>query len=131
MQIIYPYQVRFAIDNLTTIAEDLEFVESPDWHVFASAAACLESLIHGVTPADIDQVSARLRAFPLPNPGARLFGKKTFLAVSMAITIIDGHRFGLLTIQRAITPDFWIGIDMGTGDRTVFHTPQGGRHHAN
>lgn len=131
MQTIYPYQVRFAINNLTAIAEDLEFVESPDWHTFASAAACLESLIKGITPADIDQVSARLRALSLPNPGARLFGKKSFLAVSMVITIIDGHRHGLITIQQAITPAFWSGIDMGTGDRTVFHNQCGGRHHAN
>lgn len=127
---IYPYQVRFVINLLTSYAEIHEEEGSQHWHALASAAACLERILRGETPTDAAQVAQRLEALNVTDPSPMRCGKTYYFAVSLAEAMIEGHRLGLLVIkreeQRQPRPPVWIGIDMGTGDRTVY----GGRHHA-
>lgn len=124
MQTFYSYQARFVVTGLTNLAEELELAEIPAWHAIASAAACLEHTMYGEQPADIADVVSGLKALKLSDPFPRRCGKFTFLLVDLAITLLDGIRLGLLDIlpklQRPPRPPVWIGIDMGTGDRTVF-----------
>lgn len=126
----YSYQARFVVTGLTNLADELELAGIPQWHTIASAAACLENLLYGEQPADIADVVANLKSLGLIDPPYRRFGKFSFLLVDLAIAVIDGVRLGLLDIQpklqrpKLIAP-VWIGIDMGTGDRTAF-----GGHHA-
>lgn len=129
MQTFYAYQARFIVTGLTNLADELELAEMPEWHTVASAAACLESLLHGEQPADIDEVVARLKSLKLGNPAPRRSGKFTFLLVDLTITLLDGIRLGFLDIQPKfwrppLNSTVWIGIDMGTGDRTIY----GARH---
>lgn len=129
MQIIYPYQVRFLIQSLTTLAESFDGAEGPAWHTLASAAACLERLLRGEDPANVIDITACLKDLDAPNPGDRRCGKTLFIAVSMAITILEGHRLGLIVIRteapRPPRPPVWIGIDLAVGpDRTVFGDPR-------
>lgn len=131
--IFHNYQAQYVITGLTNLADELELAEIPAWHTIASAAACLESLLYGEQPADIADVAASLKALNIPNPSYRRFGKFTFLLVDTAIALLDAIRLGLLDIQPKmqrpqLRPQLlptWIGIDMGTGDRTVY-----GDHHA-
>lgn len=130
MQTFYSYQARFLVTGLTNLAEQLELAELPQWHTIASAAACLERLMVGEQPADLATVIASLKALRLTDPSPRRIGKSSFLLVDLAITLLDAIRLGLLDIQPKLQRPtlrplpVWIGIDMGTGDRTVF----GGRH---
>lgn len=121
MQTIYPYQTRFAIQALTTLADELEAVDFAAWFALSSAAMCLEHLLRGEEPSDIAEVSARLKDLP----GASLHGKTMFAAISVAEAIIEGHRHGMAVIQRE-TPrpprrPVWIGIDPASpgADRTA------------
>lgn len=99
-QIVYPNQVRFAIQALTMLADELEAADIPEWFALASAAMCLESLLRGEAPSDIAEVSACLKKLGVTNPGARLCGRTMYAAVSVASNLIDDHRLGLLAIQR-------------------------------
>lgn len=125
MQTFYAYQARFVVTGLTNLAEELELAELPLWHTIASAAACLERLMYGEQPADLATVVASLKALKLNEPYPRRTGKLTFLLVDLSITLIDGIRLGLIEIMpklkrpTIITP-VWIGLDMGTDDRTVY-----------
>lgn len=127
---VYPYQVRFLINGLTRYAEHHEEENSPHWHALASAAACLERMLQGETPTDAAEVSRRLESLNLIDPSPMRCGKAYFHIVSLAEAMIEGHRLGLLVIQREALryprQPLWIGIDIGAGDRTAF----GGRHHA-
>lgn len=131
MQTFYADQARFVVTGLTNLAEELDLADLPQWHTIASAAACLERLTYGEQPADLADVIASLKALDLSNPTPRRCGKFTFLLVDLAITLLDGIRLGLLDIQTKLQRPtlrpihVWIGIDLGTGDRTVY-----GGHHA-
>lgn len=130
--IFYPYQLRFVIDTLIKFGEIYEDCDIPAWHTLASAAACLESLLQGDEPANIDTVSKRLVAFDTGMLGKTKRDATLAAVLMLATTIIDGYRLGLIVIQPihplpprpSRRPIRWIGLDMGTGDRTVF----GGRH---
>lgn len=130
MQTFHSCQTQFVVTALTNLADELDLVENPSWHAIASAAACLERTMYGEQPADIAEVVDGLKALKLSDPYPKRCGKFTFLLVDLAITLLEGIRLGLLDIlpklQRPPLPPVWIGIDMGTGDRTVF----GGGHHA-
>ena len=127
MQTFHSYQTQFVVTALTNFADELELADNPSWHAIASAGACLERIMHGEQPANIAEV---VEALKLCDPFPKRCGKFTFLLVDLSITLLEGVRLGLVDIvpklQRPPRPPFWIGIDMGTGDRTVF----GGRHHA-
>lgn len=126
MQTFYAYQARFVITGLTNLADELELAEMPQWHAVARAAACIEHLLHGETPADIADVTASLKDLSIKNPGVRRCGQLTFLLIDLAITLIDAIRLGLLDIQpkaeRLKIQPRWIGIDMAKpgADRTVW-----------
>lgn len=130
MQTFHNYQTQFVVTALTNLAEELELAENRSWHAIASAAACLERIMYGEQPANIAEVVDGLKALKLCDPFPQRCGKFTFLLVDLAISLIEGVRLGLLDIlpklQRPPRPPVWIGIDTGTGDRTVY----GGRHHA-
>lgn len=117
MQTLYPYQVRFVISALTRYAEFHEDEESPHWHALASAAACLERILQGETPADAAEVAKRLKALEATNTGY-------YFIVASAEAIIDGHRLGLIIVHPEIprppTRPFFIGIDTGSGDRACY-----------
>lgn len=132
MQTFYAYQARFVVTGLTNLAEELELAEQPQWHTIASAAACLERLTYGEQPADIADVIASLKALRLTDPSPRRIGKFSFLLVDLSITLLDGIRLGLLDIQPklqrpTLALPVWIGIDLGTGDRTVYESAPCGR----
>jgi hypothetical protein len=133
--IFYSYQARFVVTGLTNLADELELAEIPAWHTIARAAACLENLLYGEEPADIADVAASLKALNIPNPSYRQFGKFTFLLVDLAIALLDGVRLGLLDIQpklqrpTLIAKPVWIGLDLGTDDRTVFESAPCGVFH--
>lgn len=128
--VFLPYQMRFVIAHLTKFGDLYEDAGVPEWHTLASAAACLEHLLQGDNPADIDTVAARLKAFDITTLGKSRRDQALAAAVLIAWTIIDGHRLGLISIQPEIPRPprrpAWIGIDLGTSDRTVF----GGCSHA-
>lgn len=135
MQTFYSYQARLVVTGLCNLAEELDLAELPQWHTIASAAACLERLMYGEQPADLADVVANLKALGLTNPTYRRFGKFTFLLIDLAIALLDGIRLGLLDIQPklqrpTLANPVWIGIDQGTGDRTVFVSSPCGRFHA-
>jgi hypothetical protein len=135
MQTFYAYQARFVVTGLTNLADELELADIPAWHTIASAAACLETLLYGEQPANIADVIASLKSLKLTDPYPRRNGKFTFLLVDLAITLLDGIRLGLLDIQpklqrpTLIAKPVWIGIDQGTGDRTVFESAPCGVFH--
>ena len=129
MQTFHSYQARLVVTGLTNLADELDLAEDPAWHSIASAAACLERLLYGEQPEDLADVVAKLKALDLSNPAPRRQGRFTFLLVEMTIALLDGIRLGLLDIQPKLQRPWliapvWIGMDMGTGDRTVY----GGRH---
>lgn len=136
MQTVYPYQMNFAISILTRLADELDAANIPAWHVIARAAACLEQLLHGDNPDDIVEISEALSRYVGTFPDSpRRCGKNTYAAMALALTIINGYRLGMITIQTeerhpTKLPKLFIGIDMGRGDRTVFLDQRGGRHHA-
>lgn len=126
--IFYPYQLQFVIATLIKYGDIYEDCEISTWHTLASAAACLESLLHGNEPADIDAVSKRLTEFDTSLLGKSRRDATLATALMLATTIITGHRLGLIVIQPvhplpprpSRRPIRWIGLDMGTGDRTVY-----------
>lgn len=115
---IYPYQVRFVINLLTRYGEFHEEEGSKHWYAITSAAACLESILRGETPADAAKVAQRLEELNVTDPSPMRCGKTYYFAVSLAEAMIEGHRLGLLIIkreeQRQPRPPVWIGIDMGS-----------------
>ncbi|PKO49037.1 MAG: hypothetical protein CVU31_02650 [Betaproteobacteria bacterium HGW-Betaproteobacteria-4] len=126
MQILPAHNVSLVITGLTNLADELELAEMPQWHAVASAAACIEHLLHGETPTDIADVTASLKDLGIKNPGVRRCGQFTFLLIDLSITMIDAIRLGLLDIQpkleRPKIQPLWIGIDMAKPgkDTTVF-----------
>lgn len=126
--IFYPVQLQFVIATLIKYGDIYEDCDIPTWHTLASAAACLESLLHGNEPADIDAVSRRLTEFDTTLLGKSRRDAILASALMLALTIINGHRLGLIVIQTvhplpprlSRRPLRWIGLDMGTGDRTVY-----------
>lgn len=133
MQTVFPYQVRLIVTGLTNLAEELDLAGDPRWHPLARAAAGFECLLRGETPHDltslVDNLKAitadRVLAMPPRRPG--VFSQ---LLLDLAINLLDAVRLGLLRIEPTLTRPapipHWIGIDQGTGDRTVYH----GGHHA-
>lgn len=122
--VFYSYQARFVVTGLTNLAEELELAEMSEWHTIARAAACLESLLYGEQPADIANVVDGLKSMNLSNPAPRRSGQFTFILIDLTVVLLEGIRLGLLDIlpklqrPKLIAP-LWIGIDLGTGDRTV------------
>lgn len=125
MQTIYPYQVRVVINGLVRHAEHHEEENGPHWYAMTSAAACLERILRGETPPDAAEVSERLKSLNIIDLSPRRCGKTYYCIVSIAEAMIEGHRLGLLVIEREARrntmPRYWIGIDMATGsDRSAY-----------
>lgn len=138
MQTMYPYQINAIIMPLCRIAQAFEDSYNPAWHPLASAAACLERLLSGDLPADLEQVVTRLKALDPTDPGYRRPGKTYHFAVDMAITVLDGVRLGLIEVRpRGDTTPVFLGVDLAEGpDISVISPPcqaysrRGGSHHA-
>ncbi len=124
MHTVFPYQVRGLIGRLTDAGDALDEIGNPNWHTLGSAAACLEHLLAGRTPDDIDTISASLKALVAEIT----YSGSAVTSIFMALAIIDGHRLGLLNVQPEVEHHWpqpiWIGIDMGTGQRHCFGGPR-------
>lgn len=79
------------------------------------------------TPMHITQEAIDRLVKRLQDVGDRLeaSGNPDWYPVALAAVFIAAQRHGITEVPPPSTPVF-VGIDMGTGDRTVF----GGRHHA-
>lgn len=82
----------------------------------------MPSAINHLTP---EQIAGHVRNLQAIGDRLEAAGDPDWLPIARAAMTLEAMRIGAADIVHDSQP-VWIGIDMGTGDRTVF----GGRHHA-
>lgn len=79
--------------------------------------------VNHITPA---QIAAHVRNLQTIGDRLEAAGDPSWLPIAQAAATLELLRIGAADVIHQSMP-VWIGIDMGTGDRTVFH----GGNHAN
>lgn len=82
----------------------------------------MTSAINHLTP---EQIALHVRNLQAIGDRLEAAGDPDWLPIARAAMTLEAMRIGAADIVHESTP-MWIGIDMGTGDRTV----HGGSHHA-
>lgn len=113
------------VNELQTIGDRFEKRGNKSWLPIARAAAILESLRLGINgQVDLSGSGIGTLIIELESIADHNEGLSAWAPVTKAASLLEGIRIGITTIAEEAPPENWFGIDMGTGDRTIY----GARH---